>query len=243
MGKAEALIACCTDSLIPPAGFSAVSHVKGLSVKYTVQPRPSANAPAAPSPAVSMSALARLGKAGNHQIAFGAEAVAEASIGQSAVAEGEEEMHRVVKADFGDCSIGDSKALLLSITNETPIAASVQLWLDTFQADLSGAAATAAAAGTKPHDMAVSRPILPYSSSGHPPQLTLPSLTAGMSAMGAQWSTPTLPMGSLTGAGVSLGGSGAHMGHKQHARRAGSVLGATHKTKHTVVSDCIDAIW
>ena len=183
-----------------------------------------------------MSAHAKLGNASNQLTASDTDA--ESSISQSAVAKEEgAKQGGAVRADFGDCIIGDSKALLLSITNETPIAASVQLWLDTFQADLSGASATAAALGTKPYDMAASGPILPYSSSGHLPQTALPSMTAGMSAVGAQGLTPTLPLGSLAGAEASLGGLGAHMGHKQHARRAGSMLGGTHKTKHTVVDD------
>ncbi|KAL0048861.1 hypothetical protein WJX82_001204 [Trebouxia sp. C0006] len=40
IGPAEALVACCTDGPNPPAGFSTVSHVRGLSITYNIQTAP-----------------------------------------------------------------------------------------------------------------------------------------------------------------------------------------------------------
>ena len=157
MGEADVLVACCTDSTASPAGFSAVSHVKGVSVAYTVQLYPSTTPLPPPAPLAALSAQAKTGSAGHEAPVLVPEPIPEygdGNVGQANRAQ----QGRSVKADFGDCSIGDTKSLLLSITNESPIAASVNLWLDTFQADLPDAVATAAAAITQPSVMAVWAP-------------------------------------------------------------------------------------
>lgn len=230
-GKAEVLIACCTDSLSPPAGFSAVSHVKGVSVAYAVQHyRPATPLPL-PSPLASLSALVTTGKAGHQPPVINTDAVLGSHTNDSsATQENRPQQAGSVRADFGDCSIGETKALLLSITNESPIAASVNLWLDTFQMDSPSATVSVAAALSQPYAMASSGSILPRSPTGHNSHVTQLSSAGGMSASWAQSPTPTLPLGSTAGAG------GPFMGRKHTARRAGSRTGTERNSRENLVS-------
>ena len=231
MGKAEVLIACCTDSVSPPAGFSAVSHVKGVSVAYAVQPYPPATPLPLPSSLASLSALVTTGKAGHQPPVIGTSAMLGSHTNDSSVTqENRPQQAGSVRADFGDCSIGETKVLLLSITNESPIAASVNLWLDTFQTDSPSATVSVAAALSQPYAMASSGSILPRSPTGHRSHVTQLSSANGMSASWAQSPTPALRLGSTAGAG------GPFMGHKHTARRAGSQTGTKHNSRENLVS-------
>ena len=268
MGQAEVLVACCTDSMSSPAGFSAVSHVKGVSVAYTVQPYPPATPlPPPPTLAALSDCATTIGNAGHQSAVLIPNAMLEAQTSDSNIHQ-EQRPHQggSVRADFGDCGIGQSQSLLLSIANESPIAASVRLWLGTFQADPPSAAATSAAALTQPYAVASSGSVLPRSPTGqrsHLPQLlsaggtsakwgqsaSLP-LSLGSTALagGAQSPTPNLRFGSAAGAGEpqrptpslrlgsTAGPGGSNMGYKHSARRAGSRTGTEHGNKHSLVS-------
>lgn len=265
MGKAEVLVACCTDSTSSLAGFSAVSHVRGVSVAYTVQPYLPTTPLPAPARLASLSAHAERGHAGHQSAGLVPDAMPESGGGNVSQAN-RTQQGSSLRADFGDCSIGDTKSLLLSITNESPIAASVNLWLDTFQADLPGAATTAAAALTQPSVMASLGSLLPRSPTGQRSHLTQLSAAGGMSASRGQSPTPTLHLGSLTNVGGvraptatlrlrsaadatgvqgpshlgSTGGPGGSVkGNKHSARRAGSRQGTGHDNRQTLVSPLI----
>lgn len=259
MGEAEVLVACCTDSLSSPAGFSAVSHVKGVSVTYTVQPYHPAIPLPPPAPLPALSAQAKTGNAGHQAPGLIPDAMPEYHDDITSKANSTQQ-GRWVRADFGDCSIGDTKSLLLSITNESPIAASVNLWLDTFQADLPGAATTAAAAHTQPSVMASLGSLLPRSPTGQRANLTQLSAAGGLSASRGRSTTPALQLGSTANAGglqgctptVRLGSAAAALGpshlgstagpvgsvkgSKHSARMAGSRLGTGHDNRQTLVS-------
>lgn len=229
LGKAEVLIACCTDSVSPPAGFSAVSHVKGLSVAYTVQPYPPAT-PLPPQPplALSSSHLAT-GKSGDQAPVLNTDAMVGVRVSANSVSQANRpHQGRPVTADFGHVGIGETKSLLLSICNDSPVAASVNLWLDTFQAGVVSSA-KAAAARTQPHAMASAGSLMPGSSTGQKSYLTGLSSPYGMSASWAQAHSPALPLGSTAGAG------GQVEGHKHHARKAGRG-GTKHDSRQTLVS-------
>ena len=227
IGKAEALIACCTDSVTPPAGFSAVSHVEGLSVTYTVQPYPAANPQIGPTVPLLISALAAKGDFDSQTTHHTTAANFESCISHQANAQGRQQSQAgLLKADFGDCRIGDSKSLQLVISNDTPIAAPVRLWLDTFQARPADAAAPAM---SQPYVMAESGPVLLGLTSGISSQLVLPSLTAGAVTKAGPGVIPNMSLGSTGGSVL------APAGHKHHNRRAGSLHSATSKTKHTSV--------
>ena len=247
MGRAEVLVACCTDSVSPPAGFSAVSHVKGVSVAYTVQPYPIPTPLLPPSPLASLSAHAKTGSVVRQSPKLIPDAVLESRVSDVSQAS-RSQPGRSVRADFGDCSIGDSKSLLLSITNESPIAASVSLWLDTFQADLPSAAAVAAAALTQPYAMASSGLVFPRSPTGQRSHLSQLSSADGMSAYRGQSPAPTLTLGFTAGAGgaqsmtptlrlgPTAGSAGSIKGLKHSARRAGFRTGTEHGNKQSLVS-------
>ena len=265
MDKAEVLVACCTDSTSSVAGFSAVSHVKGVSVAYTVQPYPSTTPLLAPAPLASSSAQAKIGNADRQAPVQVPNAMPEYGFGDVNEAN-RTQQGRSVRADFGDCSIGDTKSLLLSITNKFPIAASVNLWLDTFQADLPGAATTAAAAVTQPSVMTNVGSLLPRSPTGQRSHLTQLSTAGGISvsqgqspsptlhlgsaahAGGVQGLTPTLHLGSAADAtgmqgsshlGPTAGPRGSVKGSRHSARRAGSHHGSRHDNRQTLVSPLI----
>lgn len=267
-GKAEVLVACCTDSMSPPAGFSAVSHVKGVSVAYTVQAYPPPTPLLLPSPLAALSACATTGNAGHQSPLLIPNAMLEAQTSDSNIHQEERSQQgKSVRADFGDCSIGQSRSLLLSITNESPIAASVSLWLDTFQADLPSAAATSAAAITQPY-VASSGSVFSRSPTGqrsHLPQLlsaggtsaswgqspSLP-LNLGSTAVagGLQSLTPNLRLGSAAGAGGAQSptpslrlGSAAGPGGLHSAGRAGSRTGTKKGNKHNLVSPSSCCTW
>lgn len=227
LGKAEVLIACCTDSMSPPAGFSAVSHVKGLSVAYTVQPYPAAY-PLPPQSTLPSLSAHLTGDASDQAAVLNTDGMVGSPINDSSVKPVNSTPQEAgsLRAEFGDISIGGTKSLLLSISNESPIAASVNLWLDTFQADLS--AATPATPLTQPYTLASSGSLrMPGSPARQRLHLTGLGSAAGMSGGWAQTPTPSLPLGSTAGAGVQL------KGHKHHARRAGS---QGHDSRQTLVS-------
>ena len=242
------LVACCTDSTSSPAGFSAVSHVKGVSVAYTVQPYSPTTPLATPPPLASLSARTTTGHT-VHQSVLISDAVLESDTSDGTVVR-EKQFHLggSVRADFGDCSIGQSTSLLLSITNESPIAASVNLWLDTFQADAPCAAAIAGAALTQPYVTADPGSVFSRSPTGQRSQLTQLVSAGGMSASWGQSPTLPLSLGSTAGAGgnhsptptVGLGSTagpaGSTIGHKHSARRAGSRAGTEHSNKQSLVS-------
>ena len=121
VGRAETLVACCTAGSNPPAGFGAVSHVKGLAVSYAIQQLPLMTP--LPDPANHQAPAASGQPPSDSQTDIGI--VQDQSV--------ESAMQIPVKADFGLCNIGQSKSLVLTITNQTLIAAPVRLWLDTFQ--------------------------------------------------------------------------------------------------------------
>ena len=123
IGQAEALAACFTADPCPPVGFSTVAQVRGLAVTYTIQPAP------ADTPPQNVPQLLQSTTAG-----FPTDAAVTAAEAASIISNrgGSKE----VLADFGSCNIGQSRSLLLLVHNPTPLAASVSLWLETFQADL-----------------------------------------------------------------------------------------------------------
>ena len=256
MGKAEVLVACCTASESSPAGFSAVSHVKGVSVTYTVQPYSLAT-PLPPSPLASLAAHTTTGNAGHQSPVLLPDAMSESHDSDGNVNQDKRPQQTgSVRADFGDCSIGQSKSLLLRIFNESPIAASVNLWLDTFQADLPCAAATAGAALTQPYAMASSGSVIPKSpigqrshrtqvisagdmssSWGQTPIGSPMSLGLTASARGGQSPSPALRLAPTPGLRGSI------MGHEHSARRAGSRTGTERGNKQSLVSSSSRCTW
>ncbi len=144
-----------------------------------------------------------------------------------------------LKADFGECSIGGSKIILMTITNDTPIAASVVLWLDTFQADaLRNASATATAPFAASCTGTASAALLHGKLAGGRSHATLPSLTAGTSGKNHQNDMTGLTLGSaVSGVASSFVGKTYPRSHKG--------LGLSHKSRpslvrlsHIALSDC-----
>ena len=144
---------------------------------------------------------------------------------------------QAVRADFGECSIGDTKSVLLTISNETPIAGSVIMWLDTFQADLSTMATEANAALSASKSAA---PISPNFASGMAASsrshALLPSLTAGKAGSPAQNGALSLTLSSPVSGMASTSGHTSHRGHKAIAGRIASLAGCSLKGRQTLVS-------
>ncbi len=233
-GPAEALVACCTDGPNPPAGFSTVSHVRGLSVTYNIQtvplldplsPNVSPRRPIDRTGTISDSRLQADASASTVLSDTGTDPAAEmpTSGGKQGL------RHRqAVRADYGECSIGETKLLLLTITNETPIEASVSLWLNTFQAaDLS---VTANAAVSSSSDS-----FLPGKLAGSRSHAVLPSLTPGKAGSRSQNSIPSLTLSSPIRGMVSKGSHASPRGHKGTAGITASPAGLSHKSQHAMV--------
>ncbi len=234
IGPAEALVACCTAGPKPPAGFSTVSHVRGLSVTYNIQ-----TAPLQPlSPHVSPGRpIDRIGTISDSRQQADASASAVLSDTQTDPAAekptfgGKQGLkHRqAVTADFGECSIGETKSLLLTLTNGTPIEASVSLWLNTFQAaDLSVTADAAVASS--------SDSFLPGKLAGGRSHAVLPSLTPGKAGCRSQSSIPSLTLSSPIRGMVSKGSHASPRGHKGTAGRTASPAGFSYKSQHAMVT-------
>ena len=226
-GKAEALIACCTVGPNPPAGFSAVSHVKGLSVSYALHAAPTLTPLSKPSTPMATSAAAALVCVSGRQLDASTSAQTEAADFSDHDSMGRLS-GKAVQADFGECDIGKTKSLLLTIANDTPIAASVNLWLDTFQTDLP-MHATGAVFGAS-RSAAVSADPLLGGMTGSRSHVNLPSLTAGTSG-----ADPSQNATAPTSGMLSADGTMTVSWHKGYARRAGSQAGLSRKRRQSVV--------
>lgn len=232
IGPAEALVACCTDGPNPPAGFSTVSHVRGLSATYNIQTAPLLDPL---SPHVSPDRpIDRIGTISDScQQADASAALSDTQTDPAAempTSGGKRALkHRqAVRADFGGCSIGETKSLLLTITNETPIEASVSLWLNTFQAaDLSVTANAAVASSSDSFQ--------PGKLAGSRSHAVLPSLTPGKAGSRSQNSIPSLTLSSPIRGMVSTGSHTSPRGHKGTAGRTASPAWLSHKSQHAMV--------
>lgn len=232
MGPAEALIACCTAGPNPPAGFSTVSQVQGLSVTYYIQPGPLLSPGPSPFDPTRSTATAVASTS-----AVPGDIATQPAAGSTRYGDKRGLKRRqAVRADFGECSIGDTKSLLLTISNETPIAGSVIMWLDTFQADLA-TMATAANAPLKASESAA--PCSPNYASGMVASgrshALLPSLTAGKAGSSAQNRAPSLTLSSPVSGMASMNGHTSHRGRKAIAARTASLAGSSHKGRQTLV--------
>ncbi|DBA92123.1 TPA: hypothetical protein ACH3X1_015848 [Trebouxia sp. C0004] len=233
IGPAEALTACCTAGPTPPAGFSTVSHVRGLSVTYNIQTAPNLD-PLSPhvSPGRPIDRTDIVSY--SHQQADASMSAVLSDTQTDPAAEkptsgGKQGLksRQAVRADFGECSIGETKRLLLTVTNETPVEASVSLWLNTFQAaDISG---TANAAITSSHDS-----FLPGKLAGSWSHAVLPSLTPGKAGNRSQNSIPSLTLSSPIRGMVSMT---SPRGHKGTAGRTASLAGLSHKHQHAMEAE------
>ncbi len=229
IGPAEALVACCTDGPNPPASFSTVSHVRGLFVTYNIQTAPLLNSL---SPHVSPGRpIDRTGIVSDASASAVFNDTQTDSAAEKPMSGGMRGLkHRqAVRADFGECSIGETKSLLLTITNETPIEASVSLWLNTFQAtDLSVTAKAAVASS--------SDSFLPGKLAGSRSHAVLPSLTPGKAGNRSQNSIPSLTLSSPIRGMVSNGSHTSPRGHKGTAGRTASPAWLSHKSQHAMVT-------
>lgn len=232
IGPAEALVACCTDGPNPPAGFSTVSHVRGLSITYNIQTAPLMD-PLFPhiGPGKPMD----IGSDSRQQADASMSAVLSdtqtdpaAKKPTSGGKRGLKHRH-AVRADFGECSIGETKSLLLTVTNETPIEASVSLWLNTFQAADLSVTANAAVASS-------SDSLLPGKLAGSRSHGVLPSLTPGKAGSRSQNSIPSLTLSSPIRGMVSMGNHASLRGHKGTAGRTASPAGLSHRSQHAMVT-------
>ena len=237
IGPAEALLACCTARPNPPAGFSAVSHVRGLSVTYNIQTAP---LPDPLSPFVSPSRLInRMNIVSDSRQQADASTSAVLTDTQTDPASEKPtsgskqglKRRQAVRADFEECSIGETKFLLLTVTNETPIEASVSLWLNTFQAADLSVTANAAVASS-------SDSFLPGKLAGSRSHAVLPSLTPGKAGSRSQNSIPSLTLSSPIRGMVSAGSHASPRGHKGTAGKSASPAGLSHKSQHAMVINC-----
>ena len=234
VGPAEALVACCTAEPSPPAGFSTVSHVRGLSVTYDTQTAPLWD-PLSP-PVSPGRPIDRIGTVSDSCQPADASSSAVLSDTQTDPAAekptsgGKQGLkHRqAVRADFGECSIGETKSLLLTVTNETPIEASVSLWLNTFQAADLPVTANAAVATSGDS-------FRPGKLAGCRSRAVLPSLTPGKAGSRSRSSIPSLILSSPTRGMVSTGSHASPRGHKGTAGKPASPAGLSHNSQHAMV--------
>lgn len=176
-----------------PAGFSAVAQVKSLAVTYSVQPAPLLTSIQMESLPLASSTL---------------------QSGDQVDAQFTSKAQAAVLADFGTCNIGQTKTLMLIVQNQTPLAASVTLWLGTFQAEPLSTTASADFAALSAAGNAQAKP-------------AFDSTAASRSARMADHGTD----GMVTLGGAGLGSS---IGW-EHSRRSGTGSAATHKRKHSLV--------
>ncbi len=235
IGPAEALVACCTPGPNPPAGFSTVSHVRGLSVTYNIQTAPFLDPllpPLSPGRPIdgtdTVSDSRQQADASTSAVLSDTQTYPAADMPTSGGKPGLK--HRqAVRADFGECSIGETKSLLLTVSNETLIEASVSLWLNTFQAaDLPVTANTAIASS--------SDAFLSGKLAGTRSHAVLPGLTPGKAGSRPQNSISSLTLSSPIRGMVSLGIHASPRGHKGTAGRTASPAGLSHKSQHAMVT-------
>lgn len=209
-----------------------MSHVQGLSVTYNIQPGPLLSPGPPPLDPTRPTATAVASTS-----AVPSDIDTQPAAGSTRYGDKRGLKHRqAVRADFGECSIGDTKSLLLTISNETPIAGSVIMWLDTFQADLPTMAPVAMASLSASKSAA---PISPNYASGMAASsrshALLPSLTAGKAGSPAQNGALSLTLSSPVSGMASMSGHTSHRGHKAIAHRTASLAGSSLKGRQTLV--------
>lgn len=225
IGQTEMLVACLTGAASPPVGFSTVAQVRGLAVTYIVQPT------SAPLPQSTLPA-----PLGSPQAA--PEDSANASEGSSITTS---RVSKALLADFGSCNIGQTRRLLLVVQNQTPLAASVTLWLGMFQAARPSASAQTGYATASNAALTTAGPSQFMFSQLLPNPAMQLSSNIGPSNIGAA-------------AGTSMGSSPLDVSHTlthqltaarspaldgtktQHSRSFVPGHSATHKRKHSLVS-------
>lgn len=231
-GQAEVLAACCTSDSSAPVGFSTTAQVRGLAVTYAIQPALPSN-PLLPSQGTPSAALGAVSNAAGSG-------------------------HSPLIADFASCNIGQSRSLLLVVQNQTPLAASVSLWLETFQADLSSATVYAGSpTASNTHPRASSSAVRPAPASAlFTLDQLLPNATAGGSfgTAGLYVSAAGLSDGSgrvnsshtashvtVQSADQVMTASGAVSGSARTGQPGVSVTGlsGSHKRKHSLVGSSI----